>query len=437
MNFKDLNLHPGLLKALQEAGFETPTPIQQQAIPLILGNKDLRASAQTGSGKTAAFILPSLQRLTLPSPVVAHGPRVLILVPTRELAMQVAEESIKYSKYLSKAKTICIYGGAPYPIQNKDLSRPYEVLVATPGRLMDHMERGRINYARLEMLILDEADRMLDMGFIDAVEEIAKALPKKRQTLLFSATLKGTVINLSKRLMNEPEEISVDSEKSRHEDIEQRMYLVDNIGHKHKILTHFLNDESLNQAIVFTSTKISADQLVDKLYEEGHNAAALHGDMSQRERKRTITKYRDGQVRILVATDIAARGIDVPNISHVINFDLPSFAEDYVHRIGRTGRAGAKGIAISFAANRDLQLIKKIEKFLGQKVEQHVVAGLEPTFKPGAARPAGKNNRRGNFRSRSNDRSQNKPRGRFGNRSNDRRPNSSSNNNGGPRRPSN
>ncbi|MBS3903707.1 MAG: DEAD/DEAH box helicase [Simkania sp.] len=368
MDFKDLIPHPGILKTLEEAGYTNPTPIQEQAIPLILSGRDLRASAQTGTGKTAAFILPSLVRLTTPSPIQVKGPRILILVPTRELAMQVANEAVKYSRYLSQVKTVCIYGGAPYPIQNRELSRHHEILVATPGRLMDHMERGRINFSRLELLILDEADRMLDMGFIDAVEEIVAAIPKTRQTLMFSATLKGSVLNLSRRLLNDPAEVNVAHEHAKHENIEQRLHAVENLDHKYRLLDDLLNDPMLHQAIVFTSTKRQADSLVDKLSRSGQQAAVLHGGMKQGQRTRTILQLRQGKTRVLVATDVAARGIDIPAISHVINFDLPMSVEDYVHRIGRTGRAGAKGIALSFATPRDMQTVRRIERFTGQKI---------------------------------------------------------------------
>ena len=392
MTFKDLNLHQDILKAIEDAGHVTPTPIQLMAIPKILEGCDLRASAQTGTGKTAAFILPALNLLSVPSKVNCQGPRVLILVPTRELAMQVANEAVKYSKHLSKVKTVCIYGGAPYPIQNRELSRHYEILVATPGRLIDHIQRGRIDFSRLELFILDEADRMLDMGFIEPVEEIAAALPPTRQTLMFSATLKGTVMNLSKRLLKNPIEISVESEINQHDNIEQRLHHVDNLGHKNRLLDHLLNDPTLKQAIVFTSTKSHANVLADELFERGFHAAALHGDMDQRQRTRTITMLRQGKIQILVATDVAARGIDVLTISHVVNFDLPSSVEDYVHRIGRTGRAGAKGIALSFASSKDLHIVKRIEQFTGHKIALHVIPGMEPQFKP-SSKPAGPRNK--------------------------------------------
>lgn len=381
MTFSDLNLHESIIQLLEKEGFVSPTPIQLKAIPKVMAGFDLRASAQTGTGKTAAFLLPAINRLTVPCKTPGRGPRILILVPTRELAMQVAEEAERFSKNQSRVKTVCIYGGAPYPKQNRELSSPHEILVATPGRLIDHLERGRINFGRLEMLILDEADRMLDMGFIEPVEKIAAATPKNRQTLLFSATLKGNVLNLSNRLMNKPMEISVIPDKARHENIEQRLHMVDDMHHKSRLLDHLLSDPAMNQAIIFTATKRFADQLVQILYENGHDAAALHGDMNQRQRTRTITRLRDGEIRVLVATDVAARGIDVLTISHVINFDLPKNAEDYVHRIGRTGRAGGKGIALSFAASKDMGLVKQIEQFTGYHITPSVIAGMEPKSK--------------------------------------------------------
>jgi len=382
MSFQDLNLHDSIHKVLKELKYAQPTPIQSQAIPMIMNGADLRATAQTGTGKTAAFILPALNRLTVASPVPGKGPRILVLVPTRELAMQVAAAATQYSKYVSRCKTICIYGGAPYPVQNRQLAGHYDIIVATPGRLIDHMEQGRINFSRIEMLILDEADRMLDMGFIDPVKEIAAALPKNRQTLMFSATLKGSVIKLSNHLLNNPLEISVTPEKVNHENIDQRLHFVDDMNHKRRLLDHFLEDPNVNQAIVFTSTKHYADQLLRELLVGGYDAAALHGDMNQRQRTRTIAQLREGSIKILVATDVAARGIDVQNITHVINFDFPTNSEDYVHRIGRTGRAGAKGLAVTFASHRDMQSIRRLEEYTGEKLVTHVIPGMEPKGKP-------------------------------------------------------
>jgi superfamily II DNA/RNA helicase len=382
MTFKELNLDPRILKALDEAGYQQPTPIQLQAIPMILSGTDLQASAQTGTGKTAAFTLPCLNRLMTSPGTPGRGPRILVLVPTRELAMQVATEAAKYSRHLPRVKTVCIYGGASYTLQNKELSRPYEILVATPGRLMDHMERGKIQFERLEMFILDEADRMLDMGFIEPVEEIAAALPKNHQTLMFSATLKGNVMKLSKRLLRDPQEVHATPDRVDHENIEQRLYHSDGQEHKYRMLDHLIKGSSINQAIIFTATKRQADQLTDKLFKHGHIVAALHGGMNQRQRTRTLQELRQGKTKILVATDVAARGIDVNTITHVFNFDLPRGTEDYVHRIGRTGRAGAKGVACSFASTADFHLVKQIEKFTGKPMNVDVIAGLEPKFKP-------------------------------------------------------
>lgn len=388
MSFKDLIEEPAILKAIEDLGHHTPTPIQNQAIPLILTGCDLRATAQTGTGKTAAFILPALCKLAKPSKHPGKGPRVVILVPTRELAIQVAEEATKYTKYLDRVKTVCIYGGAPYPIQNRQLARPYEILVATPGRLMDHMDRGKINFSRVEMFILDEADRMLDMGFIGPVEEIAEAIPDARQTLMLSATLKPSVMKLSERLLKNPKEIIIARDPSQHENIQQRLHHVDNLEHKYRLLDHILSGKDITQAIVFTRTKHHADQLVDKLINKGFSAGALHGNMNQRQRTKTIIKLRQGAIRILVATDVAARGIDIPAISHVINFDLPENEEDYVHRIGRTGRAGATGIAMSFATSKEMYLVRQIEKFTHQKMSPHSIPGLEPRTNNSSSSPA-------------------------------------------------
>jgi superfamily II DNA/RNA helicase len=382
--FASLGLNSSILKAIEESGYTVPTPIQAEAIPTVMAGHDLMASAQTGTGKTAAFILPSLHRISTPSEVRSKGPRVLVLTPTRELAQQVSDAATKYGKNM-RLKVVSILGGMPYPLQNKLLSSPVDILVATPGRLIDHIERGRIDFSRLEILIMDEADRMLDMGFIDDVERIAAATPATRQTLLFSATLDGVIGNLAQRLLKSPKRISVAAAKARHENIEQKLMYVDDMAHKNRLLDHILRDTALNQAIVFTATKRDADTLADSLSAQGHSAAALHGDMNQRERNRTLVNLRRGQVRVLVATDVAARGIDVAGISHVINFDLPKFAEDYVHRIGRTGRGGATGISVSFASNRDAVHLKKIEQYTGQRIEAHTVAGMEPKFKP---RPA-------------------------------------------------
>lgn len=382
MSFENLNLHPTIIKAVLDAGYTSPTPIQQQAIPELIAGHDVMASAQTGTGKTAAFMLPALHRLTVPAKIRSRGPRILVLTPTRELALQVSEATNKYGKFLSRVNVVSILGGMPYPLQNKLLSRTVDILVATPGRLIDHIERGRIDFSRLEMLILDEADRMLDMGFIQDVERIAAKVPANRQTLLFSATLDNTIEKIAAHLLNNPKRIQITPQRTTLNHIEQRMHYVDDLSHKNRLLDHLLCDTTIKQAIIFTATKRSADSLADNLSAQGHKTSSLHGDMSQRERTRTLTGLRRGRLKILVATDVAARGIDVADITHVINFDLPKFAEDYVHRIGRTGRAGTSGIAISFAASQDLIHLRRIERFTGNRFTFQAIPGIEPRTKP-------------------------------------------------------
>jgi len=381
MSFKELISDQKILQAIEESGFTEPTPIQKEVIPKVLEGRDICGAADTGTGKTAAFLLPALMRLLEPpSHPGKKGPRILVLVPTRELAMQVAGVARRYSTYLPRIKTVAIFGGSSYVIQNKELSRPYEILVATPGRLIDHLERERIDLSRVEILILDEADRMLDMGFIEPVEFIAKATPKTRQTMLFSATFNKKVMELSRELMSDPLSISVASSKEISLlNIEERIHRVDNIDHKYRILKHLLKEGSIHQTIIFTSTKRQADRLADELSANGFYAKALHGDMQQRARTQTIGQLRQGSLKVLVATDVAARGIDVLTISHVINFDLPMSPEDYVHRIGRTGRAGASGIALSFVSPKEIPLLRRIEKYTGKKLNFHTIASLEPT----------------------------------------------------------
>jgi superfamily II DNA/RNA helicase len=377
LSFDSLKLDPQILRALHSVGYKTPTPIQEKAIPVILEGHDLMASAQTGTGKTAAFILPALNLLATPHPIKERGPRILVLTPTRELAAQVNEAARKYGTFI-KAKTTSIVGGMPYPLQNKLLSQPLDILIATPGRLLDHMERGRINLSRLQMLILDEADRMLDMGFIPDVKKICTTINTKHQTLLFSATLDGQISKIAKDLLYNPKTIEISHSKDKHENITQHMYFVDNLNHKNKLLEHLLIQPGVKQTIIFTSTKRHADLLADELYNAGHKTGALHGDMTQGARNRTLTKFRHNDISVLVATDVAARGIDVDGITHVINYDLPKFAEDYVHRIGRTGRAKKEGVAISFVAPMDGKALRDIEKYTGHKIEAKVMAGFEP-----------------------------------------------------------
>lgn len=388
MTFSSFELHPLILKALAKAGYSKPTEVQLDVIPKVIEGFDVRASAQTGTGKTAAYLLPALTKILSTPSKPGNGPRVLIIAPTRELAMQIEVQAIKYSEFLSRVKTVCVSGGVPYTLQMRKMARPYEILVATPGRLIDYIHRRKVDFSRVEMLVLDEADRMLDMGFVEPVEEIVAALPSSRQTLLFSATMQGSVKRLSEKLLTNPIDIEVHSEHAKHDNITQKLHYVDDLGHKNRLLDRILSDEGIVSAIIFTSTKRHADQLVGELYDKGHNAAALHGDMSQSQRTRTITKVRDGKVKILVATDVAARGLDIQSISHVINFDLPRNVEDYVHRIGRTGRAGATGMALSFASGRDALLVQKIEKFTGQRIDIAEIAGLEPRSKVDAKRMA-------------------------------------------------
>jgi len=393
MSFENLNLNASIMKAIADSGYTQPTPIQAEGIPVVMEGHDLMASAQTGSGKTAAFILPALHRLATPSKFPGKGPRMLVLTPTRELAQQVCAAATQYGKHM-RLKIMSVVGGMPYPVQNRMLAGHVDIMVATPGRLIDHLERGRIDFSRMEILVLDEADRMLDMGFVDDVERIAAATPKTRQTLLFSATLDGVVGNLASRLLKTPKTITVSAGKDKHENIEQRMIFADDVAHKNRLLSHLLTDSEVNQAIVFMATKRDTDSVADQLASQGHSVAALHGDMSQRERNRTLANMRNGNVRILVATDVAARGLDVRGITHVINFDLPKVAEDYVHRIGRTGRGGESGIAISFASNRDAQLLKRIERYTEQSIKMHVIEGLEAKYKlrtGGSDRPRGGN----------------------------------------------
>lgn len=362
MPFSNLISEPRLLKSIANVGFTKPTSIQNQAIPVILKGQDLRASAQTGTGKTAAFILPILSLLIKSK--TGTSPRILILVPTRELAEQILTETKKHSREFPFIKTICLFGGVPYPKQNQELATKYDILIATPGRLIDHMERGRVDLSHLEILVLDEADRMLDMGFIKPVEKIAQRTPRNRQTLLFSATLKGSVVDLSKKLLKNPIDISISPDKPTCENIEQKFFHTDSQQHKKTLLNGFLQDVSMDQAIIFTATKRQAAQLTRELKEEGHSASALHGDMDQRQRTKTMLRMRQKKFKILVATDVAARGLDVQTVTHVINYDLPNNGEDYVHRIGRTGRAGAKGLALSLVSHKDRHILRNIEIFL-------------------------------------------------------------------------
>jgi len=377
MSFAELNLSPNILKAIENCGYTEPTQIQAEAIPKALAGRDLIASAQTGTGKTAAFVLPSLQRISQPATTTGRGPRVLVLTPTRELANQVTDAVRTYGKFM-RVRSGAILGGMPYREQLRLLSVPVDLIVATPGRLIDHLERGRLDLSRLEMLVLDEADRMLDMGFVEDVEKIAAATPASRQTLLFSATMDHRIKKLAGGLLKEPEVVQITPSQVTHANIEQRLLVADSLPHKNRLLQHLLADTEVSKAIIFSATKRDADSLAKELSAQGHKAAALHGDMPQGARNRTISNMHRGQLRFLVATDVAARGLDVTGISHVINYDLPKYAEDYVHRIGRTGRAGASGIAISFVSHSEISYLDRIERYTGAQLPLHVIPGLEP-----------------------------------------------------------
>ena len=382
MSFENLGLAPALLSAVQEAGFSTPTPVQAAAIPQALAGHDLMVSAQTGSGKTAAFMLPALHRIAQMPANKGVGVQVLVLTPTRELALQVTEATDMYGRKLADLRTATVVGGMPYGAQLKALSRRVDVLVATPGRLIDHLQSGRVKLNTVHTLVLDEADRMLDMGFIEDIETIISRLPEDRQTLLFSATLDGTIAKLAAKMMRDPQRIEMAGAKEKHTNITQSLLYADDAGHKMQLLDHVLRDAKLDQAIVFTSTKRGADDLADRLADQGFAAAALHGDMNQRQRTRTLSQLQRGQLRILVATDVAARGIDVQGISHAVNFDLPMQAEDYVHRIGRTGRAGRSGLAFTLATHSERHKVRRIEHYIGQTITPETIAGLEPKRTP-------------------------------------------------------
>ena len=378
MSFQALGLAAPLLAAVSRAGFTEATAVQQQAIPAALQGQDLMVSAQTGSGKTAAFMLPALNRLSQQAGNGGRGVQVLVLTPTRELAMQVSQAADELGNQIQGLRVATVVGGMPYGAQLKALSKRVDVLVATPGRLMDHLQSKRVDLSTVHTLILDEADRMLDMGFIDDIKAIVARTPAQRQTLLFSATLDGHVAKLAQTMMRDPVRIQISSPKERHAQIEQHVLYADSIEHKLRLLDHMLRDADMDQAIVFTATKRGADQLADTLNEQGFHAQALHGDMNQRQRTRALAELQRGRVKVLVATDVAARGIDVQTISHAINFDLPMQAEDYVHRIGRTGRAGRQGTAITLVEHRDRFKVRRIEQFIGHGITTSEIPGLEP-----------------------------------------------------------
>lgn len=419
MSFESLGLAPVLLGALNKAGFTQPTEVQSKAIPAALEGKDLIVSAQTGSGKTAAFTLPALHHMSTTPAGKQQSVRLLILTPTRELAMQVAEATKQYSSSMKGLRVATVVGGMPYGPQINALRRRVDVLVATPGRLIDHLNAGRVDLNNIETLVLDEADRMLDMGFLDDMKAIVSHTPDSRQTLMFSATFEKNLAKLAASMLKDSLRIDVANQTQKHENIEQSLLYADNAGHKFRILEHILDNEPVYQAIVFTATKRSADDLAERLKDNDYKAAALHGDMNQRQRTRTITQLQNGKLHVLVATDVAARGIDVQGISHAINFDLPMQAEDYVHRIGRTGRAGREGRAYSFATFAENFKVKKIERFTGQTIDVETIEGLEPIRQSNKPKNASANRKRkpnngakrhGAHRGDRNERSENSPR---------------------------
>ncbi len=419
MSFEALNLHAHLLNALQAAQYDTPTDVQAAAIPPALAGADLMVSSRTGSGKTASFMLPALMRVinsrsepraAAPQPAPepqqrrgrgaphrmqprfpASGPRILVLTPTRELALQVSRAAMDYGRFVPGLRVATVVGGVPYGAQLRALQGPLDILIATPGRLIDHLGSGQARLGDVQMLVLDEADRMLDMGFIDDIHHIAQALPRERQTVMYSATFGGNVGRLATELLRDPQRIDVANHTEAHADIEQRLHWADDFAHKNALLDHILTERSVDQAVVFTSTQRDADWLADRLHEMGHAVASLHGGMPQGRRNRVLQGLRNRHLRVLVATDVAARGIDVPTISHVINFGLPMKEEDYVHRIGRTGRAGRTGLAVTLAERRDFGMVQRIQRFTTQRIPSATITGLEPTRpepQPLAKKPA-------------------------------------------------
>ncbi len=378
MPFTSLGLVPELVRAVAEEGYERPTPIQQEAIPLALAGRDLIGSAQTGTGKTAAFILPILQRLARGG--AARTLRALILVPTRELAEQVLQSARAYGRHIDLTAA-AVYGGVGMEPQTRALKHGADIVVATPGRLLDHMERGHVDYSRLEVLVLDEADRMLDMGFAPDVRRILAALPDKRQTMLFSATISPEVDALARRALDGHASVEIGRRATPAEGVEHVIVAVDKLQ-KRGVLAKILQAKPAGQTLIFTRTKYGADKLVTFLRREGIPAHAIHGDKAQSHRTRTLDAFRSGAADVLVATDIAARGIDVDGIRMVVNFDVPHDPEVYVHRVGRTARAGARGLALTLLSPDEWLLMGDIEKLVGQVFPREVIPGFEPSVPP-------------------------------------------------------
>jgi len=380
LTFASMGLAQPLLAAIEALGFTTPTSVQAAAVPAAMLGGDWMVSSKTGSGKTAAFLIPTLNVLMSEDTSKlsqAVGPRILVLCPTRELAAQVSADAINLVKHARGIRIATVVGGMPFPKQIASL-RGAAVVIATPGRLLDLANRRALRLDNVAVLIVDEADRMLDLGFAEDLEAIHDLCRSRSQTLMFSATFAPRIMQLASSLMNEPGRLELATAQDKHTDITQTLHWVDGFAHKRKLLAHWLADTSIDQALVFTSTQADADLLAGELEAEGHSAAALHGAMPQAVRNRRLKSLRDGRIRVLVATDVAARGIDVPTISHVINFGLPMKAEDYVHRIGRTGRAGRSGIAVTLAEYRDRSKIMAIERYTQQRLAPSEILGLEP-----------------------------------------------------------
>ncbi|MBD2026528.1 DEAD/DEAH box helicase, partial [Leptolyngbya sp. FACHB-711] len=378
MTFHTLGLSTELLRAVNDEGYTTATPIQQQTIPAILQGHDIFASAQTGTGKTASFTLPLLQRLNLSSPEKSYRhPRALILTPTRELSAQVGDSVTTYGKYLT-LKSAIVYGGVGFVPQVQALKRGVDIVVATPGRLLDHLAQKTIDLSQIEIVVLDECDRMLDMGFIHDIRKILAKLPVSRQTLMFSATFSPAIRQLADTLLNQPVQIEVAPRNTAAEQVEQIVHPVDR-DRKRELLSHLIGFNNWKQVLVFTRTKHGANRLAEQLAQDGLKATAIHGNKTQSARTRALNDFKQGKVRVLVATDVASRGLDIDQLPHVVNFELPNVPEDYVHRIGRTGRAGHAGRAISLVSKDENSLLQGIEQLLKRKLTTDVILGYEPT----------------------------------------------------------
>jgi ATP-dependent RNA helicase RhlE len=376
MSFDTLGLVAELSRAVSEKGYSQPTPIQQQAIPVILQGRDLLAGAQTGTGKTAGFTLPLLQRLHQQTGNKKGAPRALILAPTRELAAQVRESVKAYSKYLP-FRSMAIFGGVNINPQINTLRKGTDILVATPGRLLDHVNQRTVDLSNIEILVLDEADRMLDMGFIRDIRKIIALLPQQRQNMLFSATYSNEIKKLSDSLLTDPAMIEVARRNTAAERVVQLVHPVDR-GRKRELLSWLIGSNNWQQVLVFTRTKHGADKLAKQLGQDGLSATAIHGNKSQGARTRALADFKTGKARIMVATDVAARGLDIAQLPYVVNFDLPEVAEDYVHRIGRTGRAGNEGEAVSLVSVDEIKHLKSIERLLGRKIRKQTIEGYQP-----------------------------------------------------------